>query len=272
MTFREFVEGKSVALIAPSAHVMGTRQRELIESHDLVARINRGFPVPPQLVPDIGDRTDILFHLLNVHIAASEHEFAQCVGKVRFVVSVHPHGHNYTTRFQRINRGRIPFEAIPTSTRQAVRMQVRKSPNAGIIAITHMLDQPIKDLYLTGFGFYEYGYYTGYGGRDARQAKAMKGGQSGHDQNSQKAYVKRLLASTTIPVTMDETMRRILGNHQSPKDQMRTIAELPRDKVVKVTALMDLRHGADTVRCGDSFLVTKRDAEILISKHRAALL
>ena len=56
MTFREFVTGKSIALIAPSAHVMGTKQRELIENYDLVARINRGFPVPPGLVPDIGER------------------------------------------------------------------------------------------------------------------------------------------------------------------------------------------------------------------------
>src|SRR3990167_560454 len=189
MTYAELIEGKSVAIIAPAAYLMGSKQRALIESYDMVARINRGFPVPAPLIEDVGERTDILYHLLSVGMAANDKLFSPLIGKVGFIISTHHQGEPRSASFKTVNRGRIPFECVPFSMIQKVKLHVRRAPNAGVIAVTHLLSMPIKSLYLTGFSFYEDGYYADYGGHPAG---SFRGGQAGHDQVSAKRYMKQL--------------------------------------------------------------------------------
>jgi hypothetical protein len=267
MTYAELIEGKSVAIIAPAAYLLGSRQRARIESCDLIARINRGFPVPPGMVEDIGERTDILYHLLMVGMAASEQVFKPCIGKVGFIVSTRHEGEPRVPQFKRINRGRIPFECVPFSMIQSVKLRVRKAPNAGVIAVTHLLSMPIKSLYLTGFSFYEDGYYPGYN----ETAGRIQGGQAGHDQVTSKAYMKALLASTTIPLEMDGAMAQIVGRSKEINEQLLEIHAVKHLDIVKLRATMAQRHGAETIMPGDTMLKTRRDADILIRKGRAVL-
>lgn len=268
MTFSEYVNGKSVAIVAPGAYLMGSKQRELIESHDLVARINRGFPVPPAMIEDIGERCDILYHLLAVGMAANEKDFSPCVGKVGFIISTHHQGEPRIARFKQVNRGRVPFECVPFSMLQKVKLKVRKAPNAGVVAVSHLLSQPIRSLYLTGFSFYQDGYYAGYGGHPKG---AFKGGQPGHDQNSAKACMKQLLASATVPITTDATMAQILERSLEIKRQLAEIAPKKPSETVELRALMAMRFGQDTLMTGETFLRVRKEADILIRKGRAVL-
>ena len=272
MILAEIVGGKSVVIIAPGAYLAGSKQRSKIESHDIVCRINRGFPVPPNMVEDISDRCDVLFHLLAVGMAANEKEFAPLVGHVGYIVSTHHQGEPRIARFKTVNRGRIPFECVPFSTIQRVKLRVKKAPNAGLIAVTHLLNQPIKSLYLTGFSFYEDGYYVGYGGRDARASAAMRGGQAGHDQITAKAYMKDLLSATTVPVEVDETMKRILDRALSIRRQIEEIHGLKNQALVTLKATMAQRFGAETIMPGDTMVRVKSEADILIRKGRAILI
>ena len=41
-SLRNMIEGRTVALIGPAKYLQGTGYGEEIDSHDLVARINRG--------------------------------------------------------------------------------------------------------------------------------------------------------------------------------------------------------------------------------------
>jgi hypothetical protein len=267
MTFADLVTGKSIALIAPGAYLAGTKQREKIDGFDLVARINRGFPVPLAMVEDIGERCDILFHLLSVGMAANEKEFAPLVGHVGFIVSTHHQGEPRFARFKAINRGRIPCECVPFSVVQRVRLHVRKAPNAGVVAITHLLSLPIKSLYLTGFSFYEDGYYAGYNPK----VPNIKGGQAGHDQTSAKAYLKELIASSAIPVEIDAVMQHVFDRTLAVQKQLEELQRIGNDKVVELKATVTQRHGAETIVAGDTMLRIKRDADILIRKRRAVL-
>jgi hypothetical protein len=306
MTYAEFIKDKTVCLIAPSATTVGTKQREFIEGHDVVARINNGFPVPEAMVPDIGERTDVLYHLLGVGIAGSEANFKQCIGKVRFVVSVHPRGETRTEAFIRFNRGRVPFEAVPTGLRQTVKRNIRGSPNAGVMSISHLLMMPIKSLHLTGFSFYTAGYYTGYGGKSAHQAKLaiVRGGRGGgHDQPSQRSYLRHLIANATFPVTMDKRMEELLAQPNLRKgvvvpDPPRTIiltrqrlaanlarrpagagpdwptdmvaiGALPQTEMVGLRALKTLRRENRLILAGDTFIANARDAFYLVEHNRA---
>ena len=271
MSFAEFVKDKSIALLASSRHLMGMKQREKLEAFDLIIRINRGFPVAENMIEDISDRTDVLYHLLAVHIASNENDFKQCIGKIQYIISVHHQGEPRVDAFKQINRGRIPFECVPFSMIQQVKLQIRKAPNAGIMAITHLLSMPIKSLYLTGFGFYEHGYYTGYGGRNDAEALKMKGGQVGHDQHSQKMYIKTAIALASIPVSMDAVMQEILAKTIPTSQQLDQLKKIKTGEIVRLKALMTQRHGIDTVKAGDTMLRIKSDAEGLIRKRRAVL-
>jgi hypothetical protein len=224
------------------------------------------------MIEDIGERCDILYHLLAVAMAANEKEFAPLVGHVGFIVSTHHKGEPRIARFAQVNKGRIPFECVQYSMIQKVRMHVRKAPNAGIIAITHLLSLPIRSLYLTGFSFYEDGYYVGYGGRDAKASAAMRGGQVGHDQVSAKSYIKRLLAASIIPIETDKTMERILDRTIDIKEQIEELHGIKANQLIELRATMAQRFGAETVMPGDTMIRLKHDADILIRKGRAVLI
>jgi hypothetical protein len=59
MTLADAVRGKRVAVVCPSVDPGGGAE---IDSRDVVIRVNRGHPVPAELQPDLGSRTDILYH------------------------------------------------------------------------------------------------------------------------------------------------------------------------------------------------------------------
>ena len=54
------LKGKRVAIVGPSPHLMGHNIGELIDSYDIVCRVNEVHPTGYE--SDYGDRTDIVFH------------------------------------------------------------------------------------------------------------------------------------------------------------------------------------------------------------------
>ena len=61
--FSRLVSGKTVAVVGPARTLVGKKRGQHIDSHDLVVRFNDAgdLPTRPELVPDIGSRTDILY-------------------------------------------------------------------------------------------------------------------------------------------------------------------------------------------------------------------
>ena len=74
----KLVTGKRIAVVGPSSHLTGLGGGELIESYDLVVRINQHFSVPQHQWIDYGVRTDILFNCYNAlkaqHGRGEEHQ------------------------------------------------------------------------------------------------------------------------------------------------------------------------------------------------------
>jgi Glycosyltransferase family 29 (sialyltransferase) len=61
--YSRLVSGKTVAVVGPARTLVGASRGQHIDSHDLVVRFNDTFDLPsrPELVADIGSRTDILY-------------------------------------------------------------------------------------------------------------------------------------------------------------------------------------------------------------------
>src|SRR5215510_102879 len=62
-SFSRLVSGKTIAVVGPARTLIGKRHGRHVDSHDLVVRFNDAGDLPsrPDLVPDIGSRTDILY-------------------------------------------------------------------------------------------------------------------------------------------------------------------------------------------------------------------
>ncbi|HQH27899.1 MAG TPA: hypothetical protein PLP17_10930 [Oligoflexia bacterium] len=154
------LDGARIALVGPSVTVLGSAQRQYLESFDFIARINFQWPVPHRLVPDIGSRMDILYHCCNGDrpiTAMLIPDFNQ----TRFVC--------YQENIESIPlrkyclRHAIPHLDI-SSTYQQLSASAKTSVNTGFVAIEHLCQFAIKELYVTGITFFKTPYYEGYPG------------------------------------------------------------------------------------------------------------
>jgi len=63
--YKEYLKGKRVVIVGPAPSIVGSDQRDLIDSYDVVVRLNRALPVPEHLKKDVGTRTDVLYNCMN---------------------------------------------------------------------------------------------------------------------------------------------------------------------------------------------------------------
>ena len=159
------IKGKSVALVGPAQSLQ--HKGDEIDSHDIVVRMNRGFPPPPDEAEHIGSRTDALYHCLL--------EEYRCGGKIRWeeikearllLCSPYPRGvapfHSDVCKFMVANREhRVPWHMIDRDLYLDIARATGTRPNTGICAIVDLLANG-ADLTVYGFDFFETGWRTSY--------------------------------------------------------------------------------------------------------------
>jgi hypothetical protein len=226
--YGRYLAGKRVALVGPAPTIEGSRQRDLIDSHDVVARVNHALPVPAHLQPDVGCRTDVLYHNL-WHGSPKAQPFPELValldGHVQWVCSAYPYlnlDHPFADQIDRFVKdlaGRVPFR-VPSNPRYLrTWWDCRTRPNAGVSAIADLLSFDIARLYLTGFTFYAgaQAYHAGYRGI---------GSGPFHDQDRQRAFVARTLR-TDARLVADEVLGQILARSSPASPRASTGDEQP---------------------------------------------
>ena len=113
--FKSFVAGKSIALVGPASTLAGQRMGELIDSHDVVVRLNHSWPLPQEFRDDIGARVDIIYHNMNFRKQRMTKKEIVRMRRdgVKWMVSTHPASEvrfrHRLRRFRKINRGLLRF-------------------------------------------------------------------------------------------------------------------------------------------------------------------
>lgn len=185
--YLKVLDSKRIVLIGPSEYLVGLGLGALFDKFDLIVRMNLSCPVPKKLYPDIGSRTDILYHVLlsNTHCSTVPERFKPHTTEdvirwkndsVKWVVVKLPPNADRTKQFAEVNKGIIPWISIPTRERRTLETKLGTRPNMGTVAITHMLCSNLKELHVYGCDFHMSGYYEGYGGFTSEQAKKGIGG------------------------------------------------------------------------------------------------
>ncbi len=218
--YSRYLKGKRVALVGPAPSILNSKQGVNLERYDVIVRLNKGVPPPPELTTDIGWRTDVLYNCMN----PSE----ECGGAIdikllhdngiRFLVS--PYAPYKSYRFARdINvfgmrnlkdSNSVPFCHIDKNYFARL-MSLIKLPNTGISAMLDLLQHDIKELYITGFTFFKGGYVKQYRGYSEAQVLARMAKYNLHDQDRQLHYMQRILHDNPR-VKMDQALSEIISS------------------------------------------------------------
>ena len=182
--FSNLVSGKRVAYVGPSPHIMGSGLGSVIDSYDLVIRINETIPDPV----DYGSRTDILVHNLNNCYGPILGEFLKEEENrkgIKYIVV----GENCKIKEgetnwrmpdteanykQYVSQYDIPLYIIDPVLRGNIANEIKgkayvengvhsnSSFNNGYAGLLMILNYPVQEIFITGLNFYNYGKAYGF--------------------------------------------------------------------------------------------------------------
>lgn len=181
--YAKFLKGKRVVLVGPAPSVIDSNQCDIIDSFDIVVRLNKALPIPKELYKDIGTKTDVLYNCMNPSPECGGVISQSNLNKsgVKFLVSPYPYIDN-------INDTKLPFKKHINEFTRVMKKDnnfkfcyyndlknftkywdIMKLPNTGVMAILDLLKHDIKELYITGITFFKGGYYPKYRNYDEKK-------------------------------------------------------------------------------------------------------
>lgn len=212
--FYDFLKNKRVIIVGPSANLMNFKKGNLINSYDIIVRLNNSFPLYGSLKPHMGNKTDILYYVsggIDKHfryiresrdINVIEHD------RIQFIIFKKGHNANsekYRKRFNRFYRkysSIIRIFSMKLVTNQLKR-ELKSDPNMGIIAMVHLLQTELKELRVIGCDFYKFPHYPKYSilpdmifDKEKRNLKNIRTGwkqKTHHNTSRQLEYLKILM-------------------------------------------------------------------------------
>jgi|GEM_PF-1038971 len=216
--FLEALSGKRVIIVGPAAYMLESGSGKYINSFDFVVRVNHAIPI--EHPEDYGSRTDILYHILSRRNLKSADK--KLIGKeeialwersgLKWLVSRHD---IYSRRIREMGpklKGHFPWVCIRAKFYTKIRQSVKRSPNTGVVAITHLLTSQLKELHICGFDFYRTGVYAGYGDfRPGEEATSVN--SNWHETESQVEYLRKLV-TRDIRLKPDEVLTKILAGEE----------------------------------------------------------
>lgn len=233
-TFKEYVrdeelakliEGKRIAFVGPGAHLNGSKSGELIDSYDIVIRAAQIFPVPESEYEDRGSRTDITIHSFN------KNQIAECKKHVEFfknlkytvcsMVSANfKSGHD--AFFDKLRKEGVSVHKPEDAYLHKIFYEVGTCLNSGISGLIILQNYDVKEIFITGFNFYNMGkygdvYYDGYfkvttGAGvipriESKQMTSKTGRHDLHNQEVQIDYLRQLVKDKPELIKVDQYLK-----------------------------------------------------------------
>ena len=188
----KFLDGKKVVIVGPSWHISKIDQLDLINSYDVVVRMNIGYRIPEKIKKCTGDRIDILYCSLNDYYIKNDYFTKKIMKKLslklKWITLTHVGLHKAAWReLKKVNKNiHIPIHLTEKKHYNFLFDKTKKKLSCGIVAIYDLLKYNIKQLYVTGFTFY-----------DVRVIGRRKTYYSGYNKNNM-VYSKRPVASHSL--------------------------------------------------------------------------
>lgn len=213
-TFNDYIKDKSVAVIGSAGYVTQFDHGDLIDGHDIVMRFNAALPLHPDMIKNIGSRTDILSNCLDndpMSCGAYNCELWKELG-VKWVFDPYYPGLDYQIAnvryYKMINNDLMPTHFTDEESFTAVQSAMNTRPNTGLLSVMYLLRHGIKKMFLTGFSFgHGETYHAGY----KKENSSPSLGHSGiHNQKEQLMYFKNQYQKYKSIISVDSTLNGIL--------------------------------------------------------------
>jgi hypothetical protein len=234
--YSNLVSGKRVAVVGPARTLIGKRQGQHIDSHDLVVRFNDTFGLPsrPELVADIGSRTDVLYcnqvilrHALASGVSWKGLAYVICTNNsLSFTIAGRPEPTcdrqdrrviarfaDELTRQKSTTRWRV----VRAASEELSRRLHGQWPRTGLVGIVDLLSFGVRRLFITGMTFYHGGGHLlmpeshelhPRHNRDGTWAQSPSG--LGHDSYLELEVMKALAQEYSGVLEVDDTLAALI--------------------------------------------------------------
>jgi len=164
----DYLRGKDIAMVGPAPNLVGTYMGPEIDSYDIVCRVNNSFIINEEMIPDYGNKKNILFNSgSELGLQVLEEVWPQWQGFDYIVLpGVHQHyGKDHETVLEGMRR--VDMNAIPIFQpkqewffdwqRKIEKVKKWNFLNTGLSSIRLLLEFEINSLTVYGFTFYRGG-------------------------------------------------------------------------------------------------------------------
>ncbi len=205
---KNYFEDKKIVIVGPSPHLIGKNYGELIDSFDIVVRINE-LGVVTEMSKDYGSRTDISFLSLSEEAIEIYSQMKKEVNLESLKLIVHPrHEYNFNPiklektkhvkeYFDSLNLD-IDFLQITDPTFEERCKIFECFPGTGSLTIFEILKYNFSELFVCGFSFYTTKYR--YSPKGIEYFRIPKKNQhkhnyrmSGHDTRQEVRVLRKLI-------------------------------------------------------------------------------
>ena len=216
--YREFLKDKRVALVASGGAIKGKGHGSLIDSYDVVVRLNRALPISDDNKNDVGQRTDVLYNTLDGWEDAGgpiDGPLWKSCG-VKYVCSTYPTS-EYFTYPERSSglHSILPVRWITDSLYYPIKAAVTGRPNSGTVTLLDLLSFDLKELRLFGLDFFRTLYDVSYlkeGGNIEEFERLLATNPDRHDPDSQYLFFKNKIYPNDDRIKIDDYFKEILGD------------------------------------------------------------
>jgi hypothetical protein len=159
---KNILDGKRVAIVGPSSHLIGENLGDYIDSFDVVVRV--GFLEEPseKTAKDYGGRTDIIIHSFNCFEIPVAKDNIDYLCGTKFVICgmvSNDFIDEHELFFDLLRSRSCNIQNVDDSFLYGFFRSVGTICNLGLIGIELILKYQIESLYVTGMSFYNMGKY-----------------------------------------------------------------------------------------------------------------
>ena len=216
--YNNYLNNKNIVLVGPASSIINTNSGDIINSFDIIVRLNKSLPLSTQMMKDIGNRTDILYNSLNRYDHPGENILNEQFfinNKLKFLCSSYPNitPFSHDIKYYLNNsRAKLPFRIVSDKLYHNIKNSIKTRPNTGIMTILDLLQSPIKTLYITGLNFYKTDYYKTYTKKQRTNRGALVPYNSSNMVHNQSPQINLLrhIALNDKRIILDRALYRIV--------------------------------------------------------------
>jgi len=212
--YKTYLEGKRVCLVGPAFAIKDLSQKDLIDSYDVVVRINKALPVHENLYDSSGTKTNVLYNCLDTDPESGGHlHIGYLQEEIDWLVCPYPSIQPFSGNIQNFincNMNRLKFCTFEKDYYIKLSSEMGTRPNSGVLAILDLLSCDIEELYITGITFFKGGYVKEYRYHNEESVMERMRSHGNHVQEPQILFMKNVLKNNDR-VKMDIFLEEIVN-------------------------------------------------------------